>query len=49
MGKDVEIYCLNKRHSKIVCGFLVKLEDIINDATQYDEDFDHGNQTKDFS
>jgi|TARA_R110000787_G_scaffold118062_1_gene228789 hypothetical protein len=40
MGKDVEIYCLNKRHSKIVCGFLVELEDIINDATHYDEDFE---------
>lgn len=39
MGRYVDIYCLNKRHSKIVCGFLRDLEVIINDATYYDEDF----------
>jgi len=40
MGKDVEIYCLNKRHSNIVCEFLMKLEDIIDKATYYDDDFE---------
>ena len=40
MGKDIEIYCLNKRHSKIVCEFLMQLEDIIDKATYYDEDFE---------
>jgi hypothetical protein len=40
MGKVVEIYCLNKRHSKIVCEFLMQLEGIINKATFYDEDFE---------
>ena len=40
MGKNVEIYCLNKRHSKIVCEFLMQLEGIIDKATFYDEDFE---------
>ena len=40
MGKGVEIYCLNKRHSKIVCDFLMQLEGIIDRATFYDEDFE---------
>ena len=40
MGKGVEIYCLNKRHSRIVCDFLMKLEAIIDRATFYDEDFE---------
>ena len=40
MINGVEIYCLNKRHSKIVCEFLMKLEAIIDKATYYDDDFE---------
>jgi len=40
MRKEVEIYCLNKRHSKIVFNFLIELEGIIDRATFYDEDFE---------
>jgi|TARA_B110000908_G_scaffold75731_1_gene91170 hypothetical protein len=38
MDKYVEIYCLNKLHSRLVCTFLKDLQDIIDDATYYDED-----------
>jgi hypothetical protein len=38
MDKYVEIYCLNKLHSKLVCNFLKDLQDIVDDATYYDED-----------
>jgi len=40
MGRYAEIYCLNKRHSKIVCEFLSDLERIVSDATYYDDDFE---------
>ena len=40
MNENAEIFCLNKRHSYIVCEFLRDLEDIINEATLYDEDYD---------
>jgi len=40
MNENAEIFCLNRRHSDIVCDFLSDLEDIINEATFYDEDYD---------
>ena len=40
MNKNAEIYCLNKRHSSIVCEFLQDLENIINEVAYYDEDYD---------
>tara|TARA_R100000152_G_C6757891_1_gene181744 strand:+ start:1031 stop:1435 length:405 start_codon:yes stop_codon:yes gene_type:complete len=39
MESLTHIYCLNKRHSKIVKDFLSELEAIINEATYYDDDF----------
>jgi hypothetical protein len=40
MSYEVEIFCLNKRHSNIVTEFLRNLEDIINEATYYDEEYE---------
>lgn len=40
MYENAEIFCLNRRHSEIVCDFLRDLEDIINEATYYDEDYE---------
>lgn len=40
MKENAEIYCLNKRHSSIVCEFLQDLEDIINEVAYYDEDYE---------
>ena len=39
MNENAEIYCLNRRHSSIVCQFLQDLEDIINEVAYYDEDY----------
>jgi len=39
VNKNAEIFCLNKRHSSIVCEFLEDLEDIINEVAYYDEDY----------
>ena len=38
MDSCVDIYCLNKRHSKIISNFLDDLEDIIEECTLYPED-----------
>jgi hypothetical protein len=38
MNNFIEIYCLNKQHSDVVCQFLNDLQAIIDDATYYDED-----------
>jgi hypothetical protein len=40
MNENAEIFCLNKRHSHIVCEFLQDLQDIINEVTFYDEDYE---------
>tara|TARA_R100001244_G_C5163443_1_gene131198 strand:+ start:1037 stop:1441 length:405 start_codon:yes stop_codon:yes gene_type:complete len=40
MSDEVEIYCLNKRHSNIVSEFLRDLQDIIDEATYYDEEYE---------
>ena len=40
MRENLEIYCLNKRHSNIVCTFLEDLEDIVSEATDYDEEYE---------
>ena len=40
MNDKLEIYCLNNRHSSIICNFLEDLEDIVSEATYYDEDYE---------
>ena len=40
MNKYIEILCLNKRHSMLVCAFLDDLQDVISEVTYYKDDED---------